>query len=163
LQSLNRPKGDEIGGEVQDDLPASDQDSLLTGLIHQEEISERQQQQQQMQDFLVATIAALGNPAAELLRLYYGDQLKQQQIAQQLGIQQYTVSRQLTKARESLLLKLIQWAQSTWHISPDSNVVNSISTLLEDWLQQHYESSNQSLRQSSNESPLDDATSAEHP
>jgi RNA polymerase sigma factor (sigma-70 family) len=163
LQSLNRPKGDEISGEVQDDLPASDQDSLLTGLIHQEEISERQQQQQQMQDFLVATIAALGDSAAALLRLYYGDQLKQQQIAQQLGIQQYTVSRQLTKARESLLRQLIQWAQTTWHILPDSNVVNSISTLLEDWLQQHYESSNESLHQSSHESPLVDATSAEHP
>jgi RNA polymerase sigma factor (sigma-70 family) len=139
LQSLNLPKGNDISGELQDDLPGSEQDSLLTGLIQQEELNERQQQQQQMQAFLETTIATFGLPGQDLLRLYYGDRLRQQQIAKQLGIQQYTVSRQLTKTRETLLLKLIQWAQSTWHISPDSNVVDSISTLLEDWLHHHYE------------------------
>jgi RNA polymerase sigma factor (sigma-70 family) len=139
LRSLNLPKGNDIPGEIQDDLPASDQDSLLTGLIQQEELDERQQQQQQMQTFLITTIASLGQQAQDLLKLYYGQHLKQQQIAQQLGIQQYTVSRQLTKARETLLLRLVQWAEQSWHISPDSNVVSVISTLLEDWLQSHYE------------------------
>jgi RNA polymerase sigma factor (sigma-70 family) len=139
LRSLNLPKGNDIPGEIQDDLPASDQDSLLTGLIQQEELDERQQQQQQMQSFLTTTIASLGQQAQDLLKLYYGQRLKQQQIAQQLSIQQYTVSRQLTKARETLLLRLVQWAEQTWHISPDSNVVAAISTLLEDWLQHHYE------------------------
>jgi RNA polymerase sigma factor (sigma-70 family) len=138
LKSLNLPKGNDIPGEIQDDLPASEQDSLLSGLIQQEELDERQQQQQQMQVFLVTTIASLGQQAQDLLQLYYGQRLKQQQIAQHLGVQQYTVSRQLTKAREILLLRLVQWADQTWHISPDSNVVASISTLLEDWLQHHY-------------------------
>ncbi|NJM44989.1 MAG: sigma-70 family RNA polymerase sigma factor [Alkalinema sp. RU_4_3] len=139
LKSLNLPKGNDIPGEIQDDLPASEQDSLLSSLIQQEDLDERQQQQQQMQAFLITTIATLGRQAQELLTLYYGQRLKQQQIAQHLNIQQYTVSRQLSKAREILLLRLVQWANQTWHISADSNVVASISTLLEDWLQYHYE------------------------
>ncbi len=138
LQSLNLPKGNEGSGELQDDLLDSDQDSLLTGLILQEELHDRQQQQRQLQEFLHTAIDHLAPQAQDLLKLYYGDRLKQQQIAKQLGIQQYTVSRQLTKTREGLLLKLTQWAQDTWHISPDSNVVNSVSTLLEDWLTQNY-------------------------
>jgi RNA polymerase sigma factor (sigma-70 family) len=147
LQSLNRPKSHDIGdpgGELQDDLPASAQESLLMGLIHQEEITARQQQQMQMRVFLETTIGDLDTLAQDLLRYYYGDGLKQQQIAKQLGIQQYTVSRQLTKIRESLLLKVVQWAQTTWHISPDSNVVESISTLLEDWLYHHHKSPQES-------------------
>jgi RNA polymerase sigma factor (sigma-70 family) len=143
LQSLNLPKSHDVGdtgGELQDDLPASAQDSLLMGLIHQEEITARQQQQMQMRVFLETTIGGLDTHAQDLLRYYYGDGLKQQQIAQQLGIQQYTVSRQLTKIRESLLLKFVQWSQTTWHILPDSNVVESISTLLEDWLYHHHKS-----------------------
>jgi RNA polymerase sigma factor (sigma-70 family) len=146
LKSLNQPKFNDVGdtgGELQDDLPASAQDSLLIGLIHQEEITARQQQQMQMRVFLETTIVGLGTPAQDLLRYYYADGLKQQQIAQQLGIQQYTVSRQLTKIRESLLLKFVQWSQATWHISPDSNVVESISTLLDDWLYHHHQKSPQ--------------------
>ncbi len=141
IQSLNRSKdgdGGEMSGELQDDLPASEQDSLLSGLISAEEIRDRQNQQRQVQTFLDKTIEALTPQQQDLLTLYYRDRLKQQQIATQLGIQQYTVSRQLTKTREALLLKLMQWAQETWHILPDSNVVNAVSTILEDWLQQSY-------------------------
>ncbi len=138
VRGLNLPKGGELSGELQDDLPATSQDSLLSALILQEEINDRQQQQQQLQDFLKTTLTTLDPKQKELLKLYYHDRLKQQDIAHQLSIQQYTVSRQLTKTRETLLLKLIKWAQETWHISPTSTVVNEVSTLLEDWLQHHY-------------------------
>jgi RNA polymerase sigma factor (sigma-70 family) len=138
IQSLNLPKGGEMGGEIQDDLPNLEQDSLLSGLILQENVHERQQQMQQMRSFLETTIDNLTQQTQTLLKLYYGDRLKQREIAKSLDIQQYTVSRQLTKTREGLLQKIIQWAQETWHISPDSTVVDSVSTLLEAWLEQHY-------------------------
>jgi RNA polymerase sigma factor (sigma-70 family) len=138
-QSLNLPKGEDTLEEIQDDLPTSEQESLLTELIQQEDWQKRQQQQQQIQAFLTHAIADLSQHSQNLLRLYYGQRLKQQQISQQLGIQQSTVSRHLSKTREDLLLQLVTWAQSTWHILPDSTVVDSISTVLEEWLQHHYE------------------------
>ena len=70
--------------------------------------------------------------------MYYTQQLNQQQIAQQLEIQQYTVSRRLSKARQSLLLALAQWSQNTLHISLTSDVLKDTSAVLEEWLKTHY-------------------------
>jgi DNA-binding transcriptional regulator LsrR (DeoR family) len=88
---------------------------------------------------LTEAIAALDPSIQELLQLYYQDQLTQQQIAKQQNVKQYTISRKLTKARESLLLTLTQWSQTTLHISPTSNVVKFISITLEEWLQAHFQ------------------------
>jgi len=74
----------------------------------------------------------------KLLQLYYQQGLTQQQIAKQQQIQQYQVSRQLAKTRESLLLAIAKWSQETMHISPTSNVVKYISAVLEEWLQNYF-------------------------
>ena len=70
--------------------------------------------------------------------MYYGQELTQQQIAEQLAVKQYTVSRRLTKSRESLLLALASWSKETLHISLTSDVLNYISTVLEEWLKVYY-------------------------
>jgi DNA-binding transcriptional regulator LsrR (DeoR family) len=64
--------------------------------------------------------------------------LTQQQIAQQLGVKQYTVSRQLTKIKKTLLMELAQWSQKTLHIPVQSDVIDSMSNSLEEWLIAHY-------------------------
>jgi DNA-binding transcriptional regulator LsrR (DeoR family) len=74
------------------------------------------------------------------LELYYAQALTQQQIAQQLEIKQYTVSRRLGNAKEKLLLTLAKWSQETLHISLTSTVVNDMYVVLEEWLQTHYRS-----------------------
>jgi DNA-binding transcriptional regulator LsrR (DeoR family) len=88
-------------------------------------------------------IAKLDATGQKLLELYYQQALTQQQIAKELAIQQYTVSRKLSKTRESLLLTLTSWCQETLHISVTSDVVKYISTVLEEWLQAHYQNSNE--------------------
>lgn len=142
VTSLNVPKPGQGTGELLDDLPEAASESLLAGMIEREETQTRQTQQAQITSVLTSALAQLDPEAETLMQLYYSQGLTQQQIAQQLEIKQYTVSRRLTKARESLLLALTRWSQETLHISTTSNVVKHISTVLEEWLQDYYSNLN---------------------
>ncbi|MBF2067556.1 MAG: sigma-70 family RNA polymerase sigma factor [Calothrix sp. C42_A2020_038] len=137
VKSLNSPKPGYEEGELQDEL-VDNNSSLLTELIQQEEQAIRLDQKNQINNVLKAAIEKLDTSAQKLLQLYYQQGLTQQQIAKELAIQQYTVSRKLSKVRESLLLTLTRWSQETLHISVTSDVVKYISTVLEEWLQTHY-------------------------
>ena len=137
VASLNVPKSDRETGELQDDL-VNDSNSLLETLIVEEETQQRQTQHSEIAQVLVENIAALDATTQKLLALYYQQQLTQQQIAKQLEMQQYTVSRKLTKTRETLLLKLVGWSQEVLHISVSSNVIKSMGAELDEWLQHYY-------------------------
>jgi RNA polymerase sigma factor (sigma-70 family) len=141
VTSLNVPKAGQTSGELQDDLPDPGQSSLLAELVAQEEAESRQLQHSQLNTVLVEALHQLDAAAQEMLQLYYQEGLTQQQIAKQLEVQQYKISRKLSKVRETLLLALSRWSQETLHISPTSDVVKYISTLLEEWLQMHYQKS----------------------
>jgi RNA polymerase sigma factor (sigma-70 family) len=138
MASLNAPKAGFDSGEWQDDLEDGSRDSLLSEMIAQEERQERLDQYQQMNTILVEAIAALDETTQQLLQLYYQKHLIQQEIAKQLGIQQYTVSRKLTKTRETLLLKVAQWSQETLKTALDSTAIKNISPILDEWLQTYY-------------------------
>lgn len=134
VSSLNAPKLGEDTKELQDDIVDPDQESLLTDLISQEDLEERQAQRSQLNQVLEAAIAKLDPTSQELLQLYYQQNSTQQEIAKQLGIQQYAVSRRLSKAREALLSVLLRWSEDTLHIAPTSDVGKQISSVLEEWL-----------------------------
>ncbi|MBD2358349.1 sigma-70 family RNA polymerase sigma factor [Tolypothrix sp. FACHB-123] len=139
VSSLNAPKAGNAESELQDDLPDnSGHDSLLESLIAGEEAETQKNQHQEIHDLLMKTWENLPERSQQLLQLYYQQGLTQQQIAKNLEIQQYQVSRQLTKARESLLLAITKWSQQTLHISVTSNVVKHISAVLEEWLQHYF-------------------------
>ena len=138
LSSINAPKPGQESEEWLDNLPQLQGESLLTNLIITEEEQTRQSQQAQINDALVAAIAKLDGETQKLLILYYKAGLTQQQIALQLQMKQYTVSRRLTKSRETLLHALAQWSQQTLHISLSSNVLKNISAVLDELLQNHY-------------------------
>lgn len=142
LTSINTPKPGQESGEWLDNLPGFQGESLLTDLITQEEEQRRQSQQTQMNAVLVAALAKLDLQTQQLLHLYYGQDLTQQQMALQLEIKQYTVSRRLTKSRALLLSALAQWSQETLHISLTSDVLKDISAVLDEWLQGHYSQPN---------------------
>jgi DNA-directed RNA polymerase specialized sigma24 family protein len=141
VASLNVPKPGWETGEIQDELPASSDESLLATLEAQEEATARDTQRAQMQAVLVDAIAQLDAQLAQLIALYYQQGLTQQQIAQRLELPQYTISRKLAKARETLLIALTRWSQETLHTLPTSTVVKAVSIYLEEWLQSHYQSS----------------------
>jgi RNA polymerase sigma factor (sigma-70 family) len=137
INSLNVKKGEDNDAEWESDLVGNDLEPMAH-LEEQETRAERQTQQQQMVEVLQTAIDRLDAPSHQLLNLYYRDRATQQQIAQQLDMPQYTVSRKLSKTRETLLKAILAWGQTTLHISPTSDVINSISALLEEWLESVY-------------------------
>lgn len=132
------PAADQEMGDLIDNLPDVQQESLLAEAIRLEEATLRQTQQQQLTELLTATIAGLEPEAQILLQAYYGAEQTQQQIAKQLGIQQFHVSRRLTRLRKTLLTALGQWAKQCLHVSPTSDVIEGMSAVLEEWLTTHY-------------------------
>ena len=140
VTSINKPKPGYDSGEIVDSIVGEVDDSLLAEMIADEESQQRSQQQTDISKFLTATIAQLKPEEQKLLELYYSLGLKQAEIAQELNTQQYTISRKLSKARKVLLKALAQWSQSTMHISLTSDVLDNISSLLEEWLAEYYDS-----------------------
>jgi len=136
--SLNTPTGSEDTRNWLDNLPGHEQDSLLTQIIAEEEQQTRSTKQSEVKTVLEDAVAELDPLLREMLQLYYAQGLTQQQIAKQLQIQQYTVSRRLTKARESLLRSLAKWSQQKLHISVTSDILKSTSAVMEEWLQAYY-------------------------
>jgi RNA polymerase sigma factor (sigma-70 family) len=142
INSLNVSKGNDTEADWESDLVGHEA-APMAYLEEQETTAERQTQQQQMVAVLNETISKLDQPAQKLLMLYYRDGATQQNIAAQLEIPQYTVSRKLSRARETLLKAILAWGQNTLHIAPTSDVINSISALLEEWLESFYARSDQ--------------------
>ncbi len=147
--SLNAPlTSHEESTSLLNRLPSSEQDSLLTELLLEEETAKRNTQLAQLTEVLTSAIADLPVQTQQLLEAYYQQQLTQQQITQQLGIPQYTVSRRLSSVRQTLLKKLAQWSQETLHSSLSSDVLAGMSTVLDEWLTAHYHQSASSYRES---------------
>ncbi|MGB3654137.1 MAG: sigma-70 family RNA polymerase sigma factor [Rivularia sp. (in: cyanobacteria)] len=142
--SADSPLKEGEASTLLDILPGDGETSLMAEIIKQEETANIGLQQHQLNIVLQQAITALDAESQQLLQAYYGQQLTQKEIAAQLNIKQYTVSRHLTSIKKSLLLTLIQWSQSTLHISPKSDVIDAINTSLEEWFQFHYSHANTS-------------------
>lgn len=120
--------------------------SLLAEIIEQEETANIRNQQTQLNQVLQQAITTLDTESQQLLQLYYVQQLTQQEIAAQLEMKQYTVSRRLNKIKKLLLLTLTQWSQHTLHISPKPDVLDVINKSLEEWLKFYYSRANTSKK-----------------
>ena len=107
-------------------------------MIAEEEAQTRQTQKDQLSSVLSEALVQLDPQAQKMLQLYYQASLTQQQIAKQLGIKQYTVSRRLVKVREALLRKIAEWSQQTLHIMPSLDVLKYTGPILEEWLEAYY-------------------------
>jgi RNA polymerase sigma factor (sigma-70 family) len=138
VTSINQPKSGYDSGEIVDSIVGEVDESLLSDMIVDEEIQQRSQQQTDINQFLTATLEKLSQEEQELLELYYSQGLKQAEIAKQLKTQQYSISRKLSKGRKLLLKALAQWSKDTMHISLTSDVLDNISSLLEEWLASYY-------------------------
>lgn len=138
LNSLNAPKGQDDTSEWMDNLPGVEIESLVDEIIAQEELQTRISQQTTINQILIGAIAQLEPQLQQILHLYYGQELTQDKIAKQLQMQQYTVSRRLNKAREAILLSLAKWSGEILHISITSDLLKNISTVMEEWLKNHY-------------------------
>ncbi|MBD2386254.1 sigma-70 family RNA polymerase sigma factor [Cylindrospermum sp. FACHB-282] len=140
LASLNTPKGADDSSEWMDNLPGIEE-SLVNEIIAQEEAETRTSQQTEINQILIGAIAQLEPELQQILQLYYSQELTQDKIAKQLQMQQYTVSRRLKKAQETLLRCLANWSRDKLHISITPDLLKSISTVMEEWLNNYYSSS----------------------
>ena len=133
---MNQPQYDDSGEEQLDTLPADD--TPMAQLLAAEASLEQQQRLQQIGAVLEDAIAALDEPNQKLLQMYYHQTLTQKDIANRLHTQQYQVSRKLSRIRQQLLLRVINWSQEILHTPPESDVLASVSEVIHEWLQQHY-------------------------
>ncbi|MBD2328728.1 sigma-70 family RNA polymerase sigma factor [Alkalinema sp. FACHB-956] len=139
VESLNRPLlGEETDTDFQESLADPQGESFLAALIAQEDLQERQRQREHLHQAIATRLATLEPQSQEILRLYYQQGLTQQQMMQYLQMSQATVSRRLTKARETLLLKIVEWSQEQLNISPTPNLIKDMSAALEEWLGVYY-------------------------
>ena len=133
IVSANTPRPGQDTGELLDTLPAV-QESLLNDIIAQETAAQRQTQTDQLNALLTQAIAQLDPQLQTLVQIYYGQALTQQEIAQQLDLKQYTISRRLTSIRGQLLRALAPWAQESLHVVLTPALLDSMNVLLEEWL-----------------------------
>jgi RNA polymerase sigma factor (sigma-70 family) len=135
--SLDQPQFDPDSKTPLDDL--SSDDTPMDLLLAAEAYAEQQQRIQQIEAVLKEAISRLTPADQRLLRLYYQKALTQTEIAQELQIQQYQISRQLSRVRQRLLGTIARWSQETLHISVNSAVLKSMSDVIHEWLQRHYQ------------------------
>ncbi|MDF5727758.1 MAG: sigma-70 family RNA polymerase sigma factor [Rhizonema sp. PD38] len=119
------------------DLPDPDSDSPLVDMIAEENLQERQNQRSQMFAVLLKSLQSLDRQSQEVLKLYYQQEMTQQQIMQQLQMSQPTISRKLVKGRESMLAALIQWSRDL-NIPVNPNQIKDMSIALEEWLRNQF-------------------------
>lgn len=131
--SLNAPQpGQER--EYIDLLPDEERESPLEEAIWEEEIAARREQQSQLHQVLAGAVAKLKPELQEILKLYYGLGLTQQEIAGRLQTKQYSVSRRLSRARELLVKALAQWSQDVVKAPPTCEQLEQMAAALEEWL-----------------------------
>lgn len=136
--SLNAPAPGYDSGEAQDNLSDGFDQSLIDRALSEEAVSDRQSQQKTLLIVLRQTIEQLKSPRETMLRQYYCEGLKQQEIANQLGIHQGTVARRLNSTRETLLSALVKWRQEMEPAEVTPDAIADISDALEIWLQSSF-------------------------
>lgn len=137
VTSINTPTGSEDTYEIIDNIP-SNENSPLISIIAEEEQQTRNSQLSEISQVLIEAVNKLELEAQQILKLYYTQGLTQQQIAKQLEIPQYTISRRLNKIRETLLKAVFTWSKEKLHISITSDILKSMNSVIEQWLQSYY-------------------------
>lgn len=140
VKSLNTFNADDDASSALD-LADPSSGSLIADIITVEDLQKRQNQISQMLGVLSTAFQAMDIKSQEILKLYYQQELTQQEIMQHLQMSQPTVSRKLVKARESLLGALVKWSQDL-NISVNPNQVKDMSFALEEWLRNQFEDFN---------------------
>ena len=137
VTSINVPAGDEDSFSYLDNL-ADKEESLLNQIITTEEEQKKIAQQSEINQVLANAITQLDTQVQQILQLYYAQNLTQQKIAKQLEVKQYTISRKLSKTKQTLLRSFAKWTQEKLHISLTSNLIENTSTLTEEWRHNYY-------------------------
>ncbi|MEO1184487.1 MAG: sigma-70 family RNA polymerase sigma factor, partial [Cyanobacteria bacterium J06636_27] len=142
--SLDAFNSQDDSNQTSENLLISSDNSPMADMIAEEEFHARQDEISRLNEVLSTALKALDNQSQQIFRLYYREELTQQQIMQQLQTNQSMISRKLRKGKEFLLEKLLEWGKSL-HIFVNPNQIKDMSNALEEWLQNHLGDSNMTL------------------
>ncbi|NJR76834.1 MAG: hypothetical protein HC773_31445, partial [Scytonema sp. CRU_2_7] len=130
------------------DAPKSeDEHSAPLSEITPNPVSESQWEKIIVQELTPQLMATLSELLTQLdrytnnhLLLRYGFNLDNRSIAPFFFVDSTTISRRCNKTTQELLRQLTQWAQEELHITPDSENLKEINTVLKQCLNQYYQS-----------------------
>jgi RNA polymerase sigma factor (sigma-70 family) len=139
INSLNRAPLGKDGAEIQDLLSAPHSGSLLEKMIEQEEEQIWKLRQKQIHQTLCEALERLGADTKALLNMYYGEDLRQVEIAKRLQIEQSTVARRLERARGNLLKYVAASIKETQHISLSRTLLKAMGGVVDEWLCNYFQ------------------------
>jgi RNA polymerase sigma factor (sigma-70 family) len=138
ITSLNQSLSGFETGELLDSLVDDTAQCGLDALVHSEDAQIRLLLRTQMNTVLLAAVSNLDPKLQTLLQYVYTDGYTQTHIGELFGEQQYTVSRWLVRVHKILLSSLTHWSQEELHISLSLSVIETMGTILKEWLKNHF-------------------------
>lgn len=125
----NEEESEEILDKIEDSQPL-----MMEKLMMKEDEKEEEKRLRELREIIKEGMNELSEEEKRLIKLYYHDNLTQQEIAKNLEIKQYAISRKLNKIRETLLKKIILWTKK-FSVEMNINQIKDISILMEEWLE----------------------------
>lgn len=138
VTSLNQTLSGFETGELLDSLVDDAYQYGLDALIQNESAQKRLLLQQQMNSVLLVAVNNLEPKALTLLQYIYADGYTQTHIGKLFGERQYTICRWHERVLKNLLASLVPWSQNQLHISLSLDVVETMGTIIKEWLKNHF-------------------------
>ena len=133
--------------EYRDSHPHTQADYQASQPSPEDELWETESRAEEREQFeaifshLSQAFDALSPESQKMLELAWGLRLTQADIGKVFQLEQYQVSRQLDREKQSLLKSLAEWSQANFglHLTPEQ--IGAMSDSLEGWLEWHCQSS----------------------
>jgi RNA polymerase sigma factor (sigma-70 family) len=141
ITSLNQTLSGFETGELLDSLVDDTYLCGLDALLHNEDAQTRLLLRTQMNTVLLAAVNNLDPKFQTLLQYVYAEGYTQTHIGSLFGEKQYTVCRWLDRVYKTLLSSLVLWSREELHISLSLSVLETMGTIIKEWLKNHFASS----------------------
>jgi RNA polymerase sigma factor (sigma-70 family) len=138
VTSLNQTLSGFETGELLDSLVDDVSQCGLDALVQSEDAQARLLLHTQMDSVLLAAVGNLDPKLQTLLQYVYADGYTQTHIGKLFDERQYTICRWLDRLHKSLLSSLALWSQEELHISLSLSVLETMGTILKEWLKNHF-------------------------
>ncbi len=138
ITSLNQTVSGFETGELLDSLVDDAYQYGLDALIQNETAQTRLLLHKQMHSVLLNALNNLDPKLLTLLQYAYADGYTQTHIGQLFGERQYTICRWLDRVHKTLLSSLALWIKDELHISLSLDVLETMGTIIKEWLKNHF-------------------------
>ncbi|MBC7882859.1 MAG: sigma-70 family RNA polymerase sigma factor [Anaerolineae bacterium] len=138
ITSLNQTLSGFETGELIDSLVDDAYQHGLDALIQNESAQKRLLLHKQMNSLLLAAVNNLEPRLLTLLQYVYADGYTQTHIGNLFGERQYTICRWHERVLRNLVSSLALWSRDQLHISLSLDVLETMGTIVKEWLKNHF-------------------------